>query len=102
MKSKLYIVLSVLIVVVPLGLLSENPAWGEWGNSYYQKILGFIPSGIKNVHTIESPMADYSINGVNDVLSYYLSAITGLILLYGIFYLITKLTGKKKNKHDCL
>jgi len=102
MKNKLYIVLFILIVVVPVGLLSENPAWGEWGNSYYQKILGFVPSGIKNAHTIQAPMADYSIHGVNDIVGYYLSAIVGLLALYIIFYLLTKFISKKKNEHGSL
>lgn len=102
MKNKLYIVLFILIVVVPVGLLSENPAWGEWENSYYQKILGFVPNGIKNAYTIQAPMTDYSIHGVNGIVSYYLSAIVGFILLYIIFYLLTKFISKKKNEHGSL
>ena len=92
-------VLSLLIVAVPLGLLSENPAWGEWEENYYQKILGFIPNGIKNAHTIESPIANYSINGLSHVVSYYLSALLGLALIYGIFYILTKIIAKKQDNH---
>lgn len=102
MRCKLYIVLFILIVTVPFGLLSKNPAWGEWENNHYQKVLGFIPNGIKNAYAIKSPMTDYSINGLNNVVSYYLSAIIGLLLLYGIFYFITKFTGKIKNEHGSL
>ncbi|QOP43370.1 hypothetical protein FJR45_05155 [Sulfurimonas sediminis] len=99
MKNKLYLLLSLLIVAVPLGLLSENPAWGEWEEDYYEKILGFIPTGIKNAHTLSSPLPDYSINGMNEVVSYYLSALLGLVLVYGIFYIFTKITAKKQDNH---
>jgi len=99
MKNKLYTVLIILTVAVPLGLLSENPAWGEWEENYYQKILGFIPNGIKNAHTIASPIPDYSINGMSDVASYYLSALLGLVLVYGIFYILVKIIAKKQDSH---
>lgn len=82
--------LLVLLILVPLGLISENPAWAEWDNEYYQKVLGFIPEGIKHSFSIKSAMPDYSIAGVNDVVSYYISAVLGVILIFGFFYFLGK------------
>ena len=42
MKKILYPML-IIFILIPLGLISENPAWAEWDNEYYQEALGFIP-----------------------------------------------------------
>ena len=89
MKKILYPML-ILFLLVPLGLLSENPAWAEWDNAYYQEVLGYIPEGIKNAFTIQSLLPDYSFAGLNDVASYYLSALLGIVLIFGFFYLVGK------------
>ena len=88
--KKIYYILIALIILSPIGLyLTDAPAWGEWDNSYYKKVLGFIPKGIEN-STQNAPIGDYSINGVNEIVSYYLSAIIGVSLIFLIFYFLKK------------
>jgi len=94
-KKKLYYILFAMIALVPLGLISNASAWGEWDNEYYQKILGFIPSGIKNTHGVKALMSDYSLKGANSIVGYYLSAIVGVVAVYAIFLLIVKFKSKK-------
>jgi len=94
-KKVLYILFS-MILLVPLGLIGESPAWGEWDNAYYEKVLGFIPKGIENAEGVQSFMSDYSMKGLGSVAGYYLSAIVGTALVFGIFYLIAKVSKNAK------
>ncbi len=89
MKKMLYFLIAVLICL-PLGLISENPAWAEWENEYYQEVLGFIPQGIENAFHLKALMPDYTIAGLNDVVAYYLSGIIGIAVIFGFFYLLGK------------
>ncbi|NPA73437.1 MAG: hypothetical protein GXO12_01880 [Epsilonproteobacteria bacterium] len=97
MKRKAFYILGVLIVLSPLGLISDADAWGEWGNEYYQKILGFIPEGIKNAKGIKALMSDYSLSGTNDVVGYYASAIVGIAILFGIYFILAKTLKDEKS-----
>ena len=88
--KKIFLPMPVLFILIPLGLLSQNPAWAEWENEYYQEALGFIPQGIENAFHIKALAPDYTIEGMNDILSYYLSGLLGVALIFGIFYLLGK------------
>ena len=88
--KKIFYPMLILFLLVPLGLLSENPAWAEWDNEYYQEVLGYIPEGIKNAFSIEALIPDYTFVGLNDIASYYISAILGIVLIFGFFYLVGK------------
>lgn len=89
MKKILYPIL-ILFILIPLGLISENPAWAEWDNEYYQEALGFIPKGIENALHVKALAPDYAIEGMNDIVAYYLSGMLGVALIFGIFYLLGK------------
>ena len=97
MKRKAFYILGILILLSPLGLISDADAWGEWGNEYYQKILGFIPEGIKNAKGINALIPDYSLSGTNDVVGYYISAIVGIVLLFGIYFILSKTLKNEKS-----
>ncbi len=92
---RLYLLLFLFLLLVPVGLLTNNPAWGEWGTGYYRKIIGFIPEGIRHFDAwYSAPIADYHLNGHNDVLGYYLSAAAGVALIFGIFFLLGRFSGR--------
>jgi hypothetical protein len=93
MKKKLYIILAILFILVPLGLLTDYSAWGEWDQEIYKKLIGFIPEGIKNAQGIKPIIPDY---GEGSVVMYYLSALIGIGVLFAIFYILAKLN-KGKN-----
>ena len=92
-RKKLYIILFVLFILLPLGLMTEYSAWGEWEPETYQKLLGYIPEGIKNAKSF-SLIPDY---GQGSVVMYYISAIVGAIVIYGVLFGIVKM---KKNETD--
>jgi len=89
------IILGIMILLVPLGLLTDAPAWGEWDNDYYKKVLGYIPEGLKNTLNLPHILPDYSVPGTNDVIGYYISAIIGSLLVFGAIYLIGKFLAKR-------
>jgi len=100
MKKKIYILLGILVIFVPLGLLTSADAWGEWDTSYYKKVLGFVPSGVlklQNTLNFKHLLPDYSIPGVNSVLGYYVAAIVGVILVVSIYYLLFLMVKRKKS-----
>ena len=95
MKKRVYLVLLILTSIIPLGLLTNAPAWGEWDKEYYNKILGFIPQGVESAKDISTPLKDYSFSSLNDVGSYYLSAVLGMILIFAFFYISAKVFNAK-------
>ena len=99
MKKKLFILLGVLIALVPLGLLTDAPAWGEWDSSYFKEVLGFVPQGIEKVENtihLKYLLPDYSLPGANDVVGYYISAVVGAVLIFALYYLIYVMVKRKK------
>ncbi len=97
MKKRVFIILGILTALIPLGLLTDSPAWGEWDKEYYKKILGFIPEGIEKAKEINAPLKDYSLNSLGDISSYYLSAIIGAVLIFMIFYFLAKVFHAKNS-----
>lgn len=82
--KKSLVVLILFLLVVPIGLISGAPAWGEWEISYFKSFLRFIPEGINKFSALYiAPFTDYSIKNLQGIFGYYLSAIIGIILISG-------------------
>jgi len=88
--KKIYFFLLFITVLIPLGLLSENPAWGEWENEYYKEHLGFIPQGIQNGSFFKALMPEYSTSFLGNIGSYYFSAFLGILSIFTIFFILKK------------
>ncbi len=97
MKRKFFIILGVFVLFVPLGLLTSSPAWGEWENEYYVKILGYLPKGIAKAYGIKPLLPSYSFKGGNEILWYYLSALIGIALIFLILFILSKIGRKNAN-----
>jgi len=98
MKRRVFLLLAFLLALVPLGLLSDAPAWGEWDAEYFQKVLGYVPEGIRHIgSSIHLPilLSDYQLRGVSEVAGYYLSAFVGVALLFGLYYTIYLLVKRR-------
>ena len=91
MKRRYWILLGLLTALVPLGLLTDAPAWGEWDPEHYRRVLGFIPEGIARASEAKAPLPDYTVPGLGEISGYYLSALAGVLLLLGIYYLIYRM-----------
>jgi|GEM_PF-284672 len=84
-------VILLIMLLVPLGIITENPAWGEWNLGFFNKNLGFIPQGIKHFSTLYSaPLSGYVLPGISAVASYYLSAILAFFMTTFISYLFAR------------
>jgi len=97
LKKKILIILGILTALVPLGLLTDNPAWGEWDLDYYREKLGFIPEGMAKASSIKPLIPDYEVPGLGSVSGYYLSAIVGVILVFGVYFVLAKILKSKKS-----
>jgi len=87
-NKRLWIVVGCFFLVVPLGLITNEPAWGEWDREAYQELVGYIPAKLgEQPLPFKAPMPDYSIPGLPEWLSYYLSGIVGVLCLAAIFYI---------------
>ena len=87
--KKIYWYILTIILFVPLGLISQNSAWGEWDNEYYQRVLGYIPKSIQN-SGFDAPLPDYSTSSLGEVGSYYFSAILGVVIIFAVFFTLKK------------
>jgi hypothetical protein len=103
--------LILLILISPLGLFlpevfKSGPAWGEWSLAEIEKMLGFIPGGLKKLADLwTAPMSDYNLKNwegqglAKSSIGYILSAGLGV----GIIVMVTFLLGRllsKRNHHE--
>ena len=88
---RLWYLLAILVVLVPLGLLAPGEAFAEWGAMELESLVGFAPSGLKGLQGIyDAPMSGYSLPGLTSFtslsLAYVLAAMIGVSVLgFGIF-----------------
>jgi|APHig6443717497_1056834.scaffolds.fasta_scaffold00103_39 hypothetical protein len=94
--KKLIIALAILIVLTPLGLITQNPSWGEWSEEEMSTMIGFVPKGIKEGSFFEAPFGDYSFMPFGEIGGYIFSALIGSIIIISIFYALKKLSCAKK------
>ncbi|MDD5406360.1 MAG: hypothetical protein PHE73_05395 [Sulfurovaceae bacterium] len=94
MQTKtLILFLLIMIALVPLGLISEYPAWGEWGIEEFQTMIGYIPHGMQNAST-NAPIPDYEFHGLSPLWSTLISASIGVALSFLFFTAIKKTRNK--------
>ncbi len=97
---KLWWGIGTMVVLSPLGLLSQGTAWGEWGSDEIKDKLGFIPAGLQQLsdrwHAL---MPDYSLPGFDgtfwqSAVGYILAAIMAIVILGGITYAFSRIQAK--------
>ncbi|HCW55729.1 MAG TPA: cobalamin biosynthesis protein CbiM [Erysipelotrichaceae bacterium] len=93
-RKPLYLLLTALVVLVPLGLLADGTAWGEWGadeiamDASAGSALGYTPAGMTSGFELSTLFPDYTVSGMPDVLGYIVSAVIGVSLLIIVFRLM--------------
>ncbi len=102
--KKLWIGIIILIALTPIGLilpelLKAGGAWGEWGADEIEKIVGYMPEGLKRLSEFwKSPIPDYAFSGweagVKAYIGYILSGIIGVSLVIGVSFLIGRLLAR--------
>jgi len=112
-----FAVLALLIALTPLGLLATGHAWGEWSARDFQnasaraairKASGGaalppqVPSGLQRFEALwTAPMRDYSPRFVgNASAGYFVSAVTGVVLLMIVIFSFSALFGRRHRHSD--
>ena len=101
-QKKLWIGLLIMVFLSPLGvylpkLFNAEEAWGEWGMDAIEKMLGYVPEGMKKIADLwKAPIADYNFGGEGAALStqiysYVISGLIGITFVAAVIYIITKL-----------
>ncbi len=95
--------LTLLIILVPLGLLAAGETFGEWGSVELGEKLGYVPQGMERLSSIWSaPLTDYALPGSESgglglfsAGAHLLSAIIGVVVCGGLLYLVGKRLAKE-------
>ena len=106
-QKKLWIGLFILALLTPLGVIlpakfKAGGAWGEWGPEELEKLIGYVPEGLKKLADLwKAPVPDYNFGGegtsmIIQVISYVASGILGILAVAGLIYVISKLIIKNE------
>jgi cobalt/nickel transport protein len=106
-EKKLWLGLFAMAVLSPLGIIlperfGAEGAWGEWGADSLERLLGYMPEGLKKAADIwAAPIRAYTVGGEGAelstrIVSYIVSAFIGIILTYIIILVISKLLFKNE------
>jgi len=105
--KKLWWGIAALILLSPIGLIlpeifESGPAWGEWSLEEIEKILGFVPAGLKKIADLWSaPVPDYNLKSfegkglAHSSLAYIFSGALGVGLIILISFFLGKFLSRK-------
>jgi cobalt/nickel transport protein len=105
-QKKLWLGLFILALLSPLGVILPEKfraggAWGEWEPEKLEKLVGYMPEGLKRLSELwKAPLPDYSLGGEGasmtvKVLSYVASGLVGILAIGVVIYVITRLLLRK-------
>ena len=104
--TKMWLGLAVLALISPIGIIlpdkfKAGSAWGEWGPEEIEKMMGFVPQGMKKLAELwKAPLPDYSFQGWEEKglamnsFAYIIAAIVGIAIIAGIIMLLGKMVTK--------
>jgi hypothetical protein len=106
-QKRLWIGLTILAFISPLGIIlpqkfNAGDAWGEWGTDTLEKLLGYVPEGLKKYSELwKAPIPDYSFGGDNatmglQIISYIVSGFLGILITGIVVYVISRLLVKRE------
>jgi hypothetical protein len=99
-----------LILLSPIGLIlpeifESGPAWGEWSLEELEKMLGFVPAGLKKIADLWSaPAPEYGFKVfegrglAGSSLGYILSGALGVGVIVLVSFFLGKILSRKE--HD--
>jgi cobalt/nickel transport protein len=104
-QKRLWIGLIVMALLTPLGIYlpkiaGSDEAWGEWGTGAIEKMLGYVPEGMKKITDIwKAPVPDYNSGGEGvssgiQAAWYVISALIGVAAVVLVIYVITRILSR--------
>ncbi len=106
--KKMWIGLALLALASPVGLIlpekfKAGSAWGEWSTGAIEKMLGYVPGGMKKLaDTWHAPLPDYAFKGWDKLglgmqsLAYIISAVIGIAVIVAVTLLLGKIATKDR------
>jgi len=105
--KKMWWGLAALAILSPIGLIlpdkfKAGPAWGEWSPDKIEKMLGYVPQGMKSLAKLwQAPMPDYAFEGWDkpgpgmQSLAYLASAVLGIAVIFAVTMFLGKIVIKE-------
>jgi len=104
-QKKLWTGLLVMALLTPLGILipekfKAEGAWGEWGIAKLDKLLGYVPEGLKKLSDFwKAPIPDYNFSGEGasmtlQIISYIASGLLGVGVCAFVVFIISRFIAK--------
>ena len=101
-QKKLWIGLLIMALLSPLGILlperfNAGDAWGEWGTDTLERLLGYVPEGLKKLTDVwKAPIPDYNFGSEGasmamQVIAYIVSGILGVVLCSLAVYALSRI-----------
>lgn len=105
-QKKLLIILVIMAILTPIGIylpakFQAEDAWGEWSIKSVEKMIGFLPEGMKKSADLwKAPVPDYNMGDEKSsfavqAFSYILSGIIGIVLCILVLIGLSKILVKK-------
>jgi len=106
-QKKLWIGLLIMAILTPIGIIlpekfKAGGAWGEWGAEELEKLVGYVPQGLKRLSELwKAPVPDYKFGGEGasmtlQVISYITSGLIGILAVTLVIYVIGRLILKNE------
>jgi cobalt/nickel transport protein len=106
-QKRLWIGLVILALISPLGLIlpekfKAEDAWGEWGVDALEKMLGYVPEGLKKTADLwKAPISDYNFGGEGasmggQIISYIVSGLLGILIAGFVVYIVSRFLIKRE------
>lgn len=106
-QKKLWIGLFILALLTPLGVIlpekiNSGGAWGEWEPEKLEKLIGYVPAGLKRLSELwKAPVPDYNFGGEGasmtvQVISYIASGLIGILAVGLAIYVIARLISRNE------
>jgi len=104
-QKKLWVGLLVMALLTPIGILIPEKfraegAWGEWGIDKLEKLLGYVPEGLRKLADFwKAPIPDYNFGGEGasitlQVISYLASGLLGIGVCAFVVFVISRFMAK--------
>jgi cobalt/nickel transport system permease protein len=108
--TKLWLGLAMLAILSPIGIIlpaafKSKDAWGEWDAASLQRMLGYVPSGMRKIAGLwQAPFPDYTVGGgegsgiILQSLAYIGSALIGIAAIFLFIRLWSRFFAEKEPK----
>jgi len=103
-NMRAWIIMLVLVILTPLGILTGNTAFGEWGSTEVINLIGYVPQGMsKTIDLWHGILPDYKLPHMGSDFSSLsvasiISSIVGVFFIVILIFIMARLSHGSKNE----